>query len=101
MIADMEEGMSEANKALQLVRFLEELEINPEEVEEIVRHHSRSETTHGLLWGDIQNFGRETKGLKLIGLLCRILKEAEAWKADEQYNMAVVAANLKHAQEVT
>ena len=91
----MNEGMPGANKALKIVSFIQELEITPEEVAEIVDHHHRSETTHGLLWGDIANFARETDGLELIGLLCRILRDVEGWKTDESYPVAIVAANLK------
>lgn len=96
----MSEGMPGTSKALKLISFLEELEILPEEITEMVNHHRQSETTHGLLWGNIQNFGNETRGLKFIGFLCRILRDVEGWKADEQYNLAVVAANLKRTQEV-
>ena len=81
----MRDGMPGAIKALKLVGFIEELGITPEEVAEIVKHHRMSETTHGLLWGDIANFGRETIGLKLIGLLCagysRISRVGETMKS--------------------
>lgn len=96
----MSEGMSGSIKALKIVDYIQELGITPEEVAEIVDHHRRYETTHGLLWGDIANFGRETEGLKLIGLLCKILQDVEGWKDDEHYPVAIIAARLQKTQEV-
>ena len=96
---DYGEGMPGFMKALKIVGFIESLELTHEEIHEALEHHRRADTTHGLLWGNIANFGRETEGLELLEFLCRIQKAVKAWKADDEYEVAVVAAHLQKTQE--
>lgn len=95
----MSEGMPGFMKTLKIVGFINDLELTEEEIEEAVDHFRRADNTHGLLWGDIANLGRENKALKLLSLLSMIMRDIQKWRIDEAYATAVVAAHLQATQE--
>ncbi len=95
----MSEGMPGFVKAMKLIDYLEELELTDEEITEAHEHFRRADTTHGLLWGNIAQFGQETNGLKLLSLLSKVMNDAKTWRNDEAYPLAVVARHLQKTQE--
>lgn len=96
----MSEGLPGFIKAMKLVDYLEGLELTDEEITEAHEHFRRADGSHGLLWGNIQNFGRESKALELMSLLCQIQRDIKTWRNDSAYPLAVVAGHLRKTQEV-
>ena len=88
------DGLPGFLKTLEIVEFIESRELTDDDIAESFDHWRKSDVTHGLLWGDISNFGREDKGLELLSLLCDVMKRIKEWRNDEVYPIAVVAANL-------
>ena len=93
------EGLPGIMKAIKLIGFIEELKVTDEERKEAWANIRLSDTTHGLLWGDIANFRRETQGLDLIRFLCDTLTTIRSWQDHESYALAVRASMIQKIHE--
>ena len=92
------EPMPGASKALKIIKYAALQNITPKDYKELADLVRTSETTHGLLWGDIAKFGQETKTLDMLKLCVDVLQMVRKWPSHPQHSLALRAALLAEFQ---
>jgi len=97
MMKTDDEGMPGFLKALEIILRISRIEITDEEITEALKHLSLSDSTYGLLWGDLTPMGRQRDNtqLEILKCLAEVLKFTKEIEKHPGYSMSVKVALIR------
>ena len=103
MMKTDDKGMPGFLKALEIILRISRIEITDEEITEALKHLSMSDSTYGLLWGDLSPMGRQRDNtqLNILKCLAEVLKFTKEIEEHPGYSMSVKAALVKTSLQTT